>query len=211
MNCDDFRAVYLAGQEGAAERQHLAGCAACQADQPALDGARRLVADSALWEDPDPKLEEQVVALITPDLPTAGKGRRWRGRVVAAAALVAAVLVVVLAWAVVQSPRPDWKVPITGTAQAPGASGVVEGWNSPAGTRVVLTAEGLPQAPSGSVYEFWFSRDSVHVSAGTFKAAGKVELWVGVSRGAFPRLWVTLEAVDEDEAPSGVTVLDTAP
>ena len=102
-------------------------------------------------------------------------------------------------------------VPIPGTAEAPNALGVVEGWNEAAGTRVVLSVAGLAPAPAGSVYEFWFSSDTLHVSAGTFSGSGEMELWAGVSRGAFPRLWVTLEPIDEDEAPSGVTVLDTAP
>ncbi len=89
--------------------------------------------------------------------------------------------------------------------------GVIQGWNESTGTRVVLDIEGLAPAPPGSVYELWFTRDDVHVSAGTFTGPGEVELWVGVSRGAFPRLWVNLEPIVGDESRSGFTVLDTAP
>ena len=215
MNCDQFQAVYLAGQEGPVELKHLAGCSSCQSDQQTLDGARRLLADSPLWEDPGPLLEEQVVGLISTPTPVSEvmEARRWSRRtpVLAAASIAAVLVAVVTIWALSRAPGADWKVPIAGTAEAPTAAGVVEGWNEPAGTRVVLTVEGLAPAPAGSVYEFWFSRDSLHVSAGTFTGPGEVELWVGVSRGAFPRLWVTLESIDEDESPSALTVLDTAP
>lgn len=215
MNCDQFQATYLASQEGPAEMQHLAGCSSCQEHQPTLYGARRLLADSPLWEDPSPLLEEQVIGLISSPAPPSEVTdiRRWFRRTpVLAAASIAAVLVAVVAiWALVRVPGADWKVPIAGTADAPTAAGVVEGWNEAAGTRVVLTVDGLAPAPAGSVYEFWFSRENLHVSAGTFTGPGEVDLWVGVSRGAFPRLWVTLEPIDEDEAPSGLTVLDTAP
>jgi len=58
-------------------------------------------------------------------------------------------------------------------------------------------------------WELWLTSEAVHVSAGTFTAAGDVELWVGVARRDYPRLWVTLEPVDEDESLSGLNVLDT--
>lgn len=213
MKCDDFRAAYLADDMGESHRQHLATCSACQDDQPNLDNARRLLADSVLWEDPDPQLEDRVVSTIaglsgSPETTTVQR-RSWRIPAVAAAIglLVASAAV----WAMARSPGADWKVPIPGTPEAPAAAGVIEGWNEPTGTRLVMTVDGLAAAPEGSVYELWFTRGEVHVSAGTFTGPGQVELWVGVSRGAYPRLWVTLEPIDEDESPSDVTVLDTAP
>lgn len=211
MKCEEFQAAFLSGEEGEAEMRHVAGCATCRSDQVALDGARRLLADAALWEDPDPGLEDRVVGLLArstrrSEEPT--PGRRWRTSLVAALA-AGLVVVGVAVWSLVGTPGADWKVPLPGTAEAPGAIGVVEGWNEPTGTKVVLSVEGLSPAPEGSVYEFWFSQAELHVSAGTFTGPGEVELWVGVSRGAFPRLWVTLEPIDEDETPSGVTVLDT--
>jgi hypothetical protein len=74
---------------------------------------------------------------------------------------------------------------------------------------MLLTVDGLERAPDGYVYEFWLSQGPLHISAGTFTASGEIELWSGVPRAAFPRLWVTLEPLDEDESPSGQTVLDT--
>jgi hypothetical protein len=122
----------------------------------------------------------------------------------------AAALVVAVAWAGLQGQDPDWEVALPGTSEAPLAAGVVQGWNEPGGTRLVLDIEGLPPAPEGSVYEFWFSAGELHISAGTFKAPNEVELWVGVSRSEFPRLWITLEPLDDDESPSGVNLMDTA-
>ena len=74
---------------------------------------------------------------------------------------------------------------------------------------MVVAIEGLNPAPDGFVYEFWLSDGPVHISAGTFHSDGEIELWSGVSRADFPRLWITLEPLDEDESPSGNTVLDT--
>ena len=48
-----------------------------------------------------------------------------------------------------------------------------------------------------------------HVSAGTFREAGRIEAWSGVRRSDFPRIWNTLEPDDGDERLSGVTIADT--
>ncbi len=124
---------------------------------------------------------------------------------------MAAAIVAVAAFALTAGSGPDGEVPLPATGEAPAAAGVVKGWNEAAGTRIVLDIEGLPPAPAGSVYELWFSKDEFHISAGTFSSAGAPELWVGVSRRDFPRLWITLEPLDDDESPSGVTLMDTDP
>ena len=74
---------------------------------------------------------------------------------------------------------------------------------------MLLAVNGLDPAPDGYIYEFWLSDGPRYVSAGTFRAGGVVELWVGVSRRDFPRMWVTLEPIDTDAGPSSATVLDT--
>lgn len=126
------------------------------------------------------------------------------------AGVAAAAIVVAVAWIGLRGPSPDWELAIPGTQDAPLATGVIQGWNETGGTRVVLDVQGLPAAPEGSVYELWFSKDELHISAGTFTEAGEVALWVGVSRGDFPRLWITLEPLDDDESPSGVNLMDTS-
>ncbi len=213
MTCDDFRAAYLSDDLTASHRRHLVACSDCRDDQPALESARRLLADSLLWEETGSQLEERVVGLISgpASLAETPPAQRRSWRIPVAAAVVGLLVASLGVWALVRTPGADWTVPIPGTLEAPTAAGVIQGWNESTGTRVVLDIEGLAPAPPGSVYELWFTRDDVHVSAGTFTGPGEVKLWVGVSRGAFPRLWVTLEPIDGDEAPSGFTVLDTAP
>ena len=169
----------------------------------------RARADAAVWEEPSPELENQVLALIAGNglpAPEAGDGlRRWLRPLAA----VAAVITVVALYAVLRPPSPDWVVAMPGTDLAPQATSTVEGWNTESGTRMLLSVDGLDEAPDGYVYEFWLSQGPLHISAGTFSASGDIELWSGVTRAGFPRLWVTLEPLDEDESPSGQTVLDT--
>lgn len=210
MRCDQARTAYLAGEASLEQMDHLESCAECRAERAALDDTREVLDDEATWAGPPSQLEERVVAIIAGMPATserAGPARRrwWWG----AAAGIAAAIVALAVWALAPDSAPDWEVPIPGTAEAPLATGVVKGWNEDAGTRVLLEVAGLPQAPAGWVYEMWFTRDEVHISAGTFTSADSPELWVGVSRGDFPRLWITLEPLDADESPSGVTVMDT--
>ncbi len=206
MNCDEFRAGYLAGEDSDSSRRHVEGCAACRSRLSDLDAGRAALADPSLWEEPSPDLALQVEALI-------GSNRRSEPRKppgwIRPLAAAAAVLLAVGGYAVLRPPTADWEVVVPGTDLAPRASATVLGWNTSSGTRMVLRTEGLDPAPEGLMYEFWLSRGPVHISAGTFTGGGRIELWTGVARADFPRLWVTLEPIDEDESPSALTVLDT--
>jgi hypothetical protein len=210
MNCEQIRAMYLAGEQDEVTRVHLADCAACRRIRAELEVGRTALTDSSIWEEPSPELEDQVVGLISGSRRRAdvsrGRASRRLWPVAAAAAAIAAVVVV----AGVRSPSPDWVVAMPGTQLAEQASSTVSGWNTDSGTRMILSIDGLERAPEGYVYEFWLSRGPLHISAGTFSAAGDIELWAGVTRADFPRLWVTLEPLDDDESPSQHTVLDTA-
>lgn len=209
MNCDEFRSGWLEGDDDGARRDHLASCAACRARVPDLDTGRALLSDPAMWEEPSPELKTQVRRLIGSDelrRPSSSWWRRWPVRTTAAAAVVLAGVGLYLA---LRSPAPDWEAVVAGTELAPEASAVAKGWNTDEGTRLLLTVEGLEPAPDGFVYEFWLSKGRLHSSAGTFTAGGELELRSGVARSDFPRLWVTLEPLDEDESPTSHTVLDT--
>ncbi len=209
MKCDDARTAYLSGQATSDQMRHLETCAQCGAERTGLEAFRSSLDDPMFWEEPSATVEDRVVDLIGGriDADTAAPlHRRWW----TAAGVAAAVAVALLGtWTVTRTPSADWEVSLPGTAEAPQASGVVRGWNEPEGTRLALEVEDLPDAPTGSVYELWFSEGSRHISSGTFIAADGVELWVGVSRRDFPRLWITLEPLDDDESPSGFTVMDT--
>lgn len=211
MNCDEFRSAVFAGEENVATSRHEQSCPACRAQAADLRAAHESLSDPALWEEPPPELAAQVENLVH----NAARGPRqariaprrswtWVG---IAAAIVAAVAAVAITTA--RDGGPDWDVALPATDLAPNATASVQGWNEPAGTRMVLAVSGLAPAPDGFIYEFWLSDGPIHISAGTFHSPGEIELWSGVTRADFPRLWITLEPIDEDESPSGQTVLDT--
>lgn len=209
MRCDDVRGEYLAGELSEAAGRHLTTCAVCSRQIEALDGVRAELRDPALWQESTPDLEEAVVAAVT----SAGGGRAarsWR-RIATVAAVAAAVVVAGVAWGLTRGDPADWEVPLAATDRSPGAAATVRGWNTSWGTRLAIDLAGLDPAPEGFLYELWFSRDEVHLSAGSFAAGDRVDLAIGVARRDFPRIWITLEPIDADESPSGVTLLDSEP
>ena len=208
MRCDDARAAYLAGEPSRAHTDHLSSCRECLSITGDLETTLRVLEQDAVWEDPDANLEDRVVNLIAGTVPV----RRKKGPRVPW--LVAAAVTVVLLiggglWVTQRPADPDWEVALPGTSEAPAAADVVSGWNEDTGTRLAFAITGLDNAPAGSVYEVWFSRDAVHVSAGTFAAGGEIDMSTGISRKDFPRIWITLEPIDLDEGPSGHTVMDS--
>ncbi len=204
MTCSDWRAAYLSGETATGD--HGRTCASCRTAIPDLDQLRSELADPATWDEPDPAMEDLMVGLIGAGARRRAPSQRWLCGI---AAVVVAAALVTGGWLALRASPPDWEIALPGTAAAPGADGIARGWNTEAGTRVVLDVDGLPPAPEGYVYELWFSRGPVHVSGGTFKEPANADLTIGVSRADFPRVWVTLEAIDEDESLSGETVLDT--
>lgn len=209
MRCDECCATLLAGETDERVVAHLAGCSDCRADQGEIERTRLLLADQSIWEEPPSDLVDRVVDTVAGSGPgrpaTRTRPRPW-GRVLSAAAVF---LVAVGSFALLRADSPDWEVALPGTELAPLASGSVKGWNTESGTRMLLEVDGLPRAPDGFFYEFWLSEGPVHISAGTFSSAEQVELFAAVKRADFPRLWVTLEPIDEDESPTRETVLDT--
>jgi hypothetical protein len=211
MNCDEFRARRLSGEDGGDLDAHLAECPSCRGIRSELDRSRSALGDSSVWAEPPPELADRVVGLVT-GTRIEGGGAPRRGRRVLAAVAAAAVVLIVAAGVfgvLGRGAPPDWEIALPATELAPGASSSVAGWNTDSGTRMVLTVDGLDPAPAGYVYELWLSKGSVHVSAGTFARDGEIEVWTGVTRADFPRLWVTLEPLDGDAGPSWQTVLDT--
>ncbi|MDH3308248.1 MAG: anti-sigma factor [Acidimicrobiia bacterium] len=176
-----------------------------------LDGVH--LGDEALWVQPSRELEHTIMDTVEAELPQVASvsllsdqpadGRSWW--IPAAVAAVAIVLLAVLA---LRPASPDWEVSLGATAEAPGVTAAVLGWNEASGTRLELDIAGLDRAPTGFVYELWFSEGPIHISAGTFQEPRDVTLWVGVSRADYPRLWITLEPIDEDPGP-GINLLDT--
>ena len=207
MRCEDSRAAYLSDEAGREHLDHLASCAECLEAADDLKSMRATLGDEALWEQASPDLEDRLVTLISgaPGTEPARRRAMWWS---AAAAVVVAIVVAGLAVAL-RSPNPDWEVAVPGTFAAPTAEGTVKGWNEDGGTRLQFDITGLDPAPDGSVYEVWFTRGAVHISAGTFSGSGKIDMWTGISRRDYPRIWITLEPIDRHTGPSAVTVMDT--
>lgn len=188
--------------------EYIPGDAELRAARAALDDV--LIAggvsldEAALWIDPGESVEEEILGAMG----TRAADRRRRRLLVSAAAVAASVIVLAAGLVMTRSAGPDWEIPLFATQEAPGASGVAKGWLEPSGTRVELEITGLAPAPDGSFYELWFSDGPVHVSAGTFLETTDLTLWTGVSRRDFPRVWITLEPIDDDPGP-GSNVLDS--
>ncbi|HEY5578499.1 MAG TPA: anti-sigma factor [Acidimicrobiia bacterium] len=209
MRCEEFRGAYLAGHTQPEHEAHLRACQECRSSLPRLDELLASLADTGLWEEPPSGLEERVIATIAGQTPGAS-GRRWNHRwlVGAAAGLAVVGTLALLTWAL-DPGRPDWELALAGTEESPSARATVTGWNTESGLRMELHATDLAAAPAGFYYELWLSSLDRLVSAGTFRYGEEVVLWAGITRADAPRLWVTLEPVDGEPSPSGVTVLDS--
>ena len=166
------------------------------------------LSDPALWA--EPSATASVPPPVANDSPHDAPSTRARWLIPAMAALAALVVGVAIGWGLgaSRSEAPaDWEVALVPTGEAPGASAVVHGWNTTGGTRLVVDVAGLEPAPDGFVYELWFSNRDRHISAGTFTDATDLEMLVGIRRGDFPRVWITLEPLDADPGPAR-TILD---
>ena len=227
MICSEYLAGRLSGDDGPELAAHRTVCAACSAGDAELALVRGLLADPDTWAEPDPGLEDRVMAAVTAAeepaeaVPAPGSGdvtspppvlrvaeatarKRWTWLGWAAVVIVATGVAVT----VLRANQPDWEVTLVGTGPTPEASATVVGWATDAGTRMRLDAVDLPPAPEGYVYELWMSSDDIHLSAGSFRAGDTVDLWTGVRRADFPHIWVTLEPIDSDASANGEAVLD---
>lgn len=164
--------------------------------------------DPGLWLQPERGLSGQMLSEAeAPAVAAKQRLPRW-APLLAIAAVVVAVLGVT--WFAVRD-QPDWSVDLGPTEAYPAAAATIDGWNVGTGTRMLLTMEGVEPAPEGFFYEMWMSEGPVHISAGTFTETDAIELRAAVPRRDYPRLWVTLEPIDDDESPTRVVVIDTGP
>ncbi|HSF84243.1 MAG TPA: anti-sigma factor [Acidimicrobiia bacterium] len=162
--------------------------------------------DPALWLEPVAALSHDLVSAQAPP-PARRRMPRWAPWLAAAAVIVAVLGVTLLT----VPNQPDWTVELGATEAYPTAAATIDGWNEGSGTRMLLTMEGVDPAPAGFFYEMWMSEGPVHISAGTFSEIADIELRAAVARRDYPRLWVTLEPIDDDESPTRVVVIDTGP
>lgn len=196
-----------------------------------------LLAEPAMWDEPEPSGADAVVAAIfaeratqssdAPGEPTdpvaheasnskpvveIGAYRRRFVPVMAAAAAVVVLLAGALIIAAVDGDDDDGVViALAATELAPGASAEADVADTPLGTRILLDLSGLPPAADGTYYEAWLRQSpEVGVSAGTFHMRGgdgEIELWAGVSLADYPLITVTVQEEGGGAASSGVVVL----
>jgi hypothetical protein len=200
MATDDDRVAELAGDEGDLD----------PIERAQLEELRVLLADPAVWAEPDPELEDIVVSAIaaearTPQaprnvVPLARKKRRpWLYALAGAAAAAVIALVAVLAFRDTGSTAEQFSIALQ--------SGKAEFTKTDSGWRIYLEGADLPRLDNGRFYEAWLKKGDLLVPVGTFNEGSQVTLWAGVSPKEFTMFTVTREAADGNQASSGDRVL----
>jgi hypothetical protein len=211
MTTDDDRIAYLAGEgPGPLDEE----------ERHELDELRRILSEPALWSDPDPDLEDSIVAAVAAE--AAGTGPRARpdhrsarsrwARPAALFGAAAAVATLVVATAVVRSEGDRSSdllaARLEPTGLLPDAAGEATLRRSDSGWRIELDASGLPRLDDGRFYQAWLEDDDGNlVAVGSFNEGQDVVLWAGVSPRTHQRLTITEERADGDAASSGREVL----
>ena len=198
MTTDDDRISYLAGEpDGAVDEPD---------ERARLDDLRRLLAEPAMWDEPPPGLEGDVVSVVSP-----ATGRP-RSAAVAPAPARSADVARHRRWArplpVAAAVDEPLAMDVRATQRYPDAAGTARFTETTSGWRIELDVGGLPRRDDGEFYEAWLKDDDdVLVSIGTFNDGRDVVLWAGVSPISFRTLTITEEVADGDPTSSGRRVL----
>jgi hypothetical protein len=197
-----------------------------------LDELRTLLESPATWDEPDPGLEDRVVAAIATEAQRATAGdqapqpqaaaqrpkariwSRWRARrpavafggFASAAAAIAVALVIALGS---NSATPlQFAMVVSGTSLAPGAHGNATLTKTESGWRIELSATGLPHLANGRYYQAWLKNPAgILVPVGTFNDAKNVTLWSGAPVTQFRAFSVTEQLANGNPVSSGRRVL----
>jgi Anti-sigma-K factor rskA len=220
---DDDRIAYLSGEDAESLSPE---------ERADLDELRALLRTPAAWADPDPGLEDRVVAAIAAEAAAKGQSAgdssalesagavparrlRWRPNWwrpaygFGAAALAAAAAVVIAVSVGSSGPQPlHFAMVLNGTALSPGAHGNASLTKTTAGWRIELNATGLPRLADGRYYQAWLKNaKGVLVPVGTFNKPDHITLWSGAPVTSFPTLTVTVQQANGNPASSGKRVL----
>jgi Anti-sigma-K factor rskA, C-terminal len=215
MDRDDERIAYLAGEPV----ESLPA-----ADRAELDELRALLSSPEMWEEPDPRLEHDVVAAIEqeaaarPRAPAPRSERResplrriLRPPVIGFAAIAAAAAAVVVIAVTTGSNGPvplHYAMVVEGTPLAPDAHGSATLTKMESGWQIKLSATGLPHLANGRYYQAWLKNAAgILVPVGTFNDALNVTLWSGVPVTQYRTLTVTQQQAGGSPASSGRRVL----
>ena len=177
-------------------------------DMALLDEFEALLADPTMWAQPDPDLEDQIVAAVAAE--TAGSAthsyfvyrrpsrvRRWASIAGAAAVGAAAATLITVALTRDTESSPDATVAMAGTELSPGIAGEARLTTVSSGVKIELRLPGLPRRDGGEFYQVWLKNcdGSQLVPAGSFHELDAAVAWAGVSPDDFPLITVTREVV----------------
>lgn len=174
--------------ERALFERHLAECADCRDEVDSLRSAAASLADATAVA-PPAHLRAEVLDAITkvrplPPLPRQqhdradGRGRRFRGLLVAAAAVAVVGTGVVVSQPWDDEPSTFDRVVAASdvdTSSVPMDGGNVTVYRSESVGRAALKTDDMPAAPEGKVYELWLQVDGEMVPAGLLDASGDQE------------------------------------
>ena len=219
---DDDRIAYLAGD--AVESLNAQ-------DRAQLDELRDLLRTPATWIEPDPGLEDRVLAAVTEEARAAPaapgeraeppRPRRTRLRLGTifrrpaiafgglASAVAAVLIVIVIATGGSSSPKPlHFAMVVSGTPLAAAAHGSASLTKTGSGWRIELSVRGLPHIENGRYYQAWLKNAAgILVPVGTFNDPTRVTLWSGVPVTKFRTLIVTLQRANGNQTFSGKSFL----
>jgi hypothetical protein len=218
---DEQRINYLAGEDG--------GSLAAE-DRVELDQLRAMLAEPSTWAEPDPALEDRVVAAIiegsgagaasagalasSGPAPRSARRRRrlslprWQIYSLAGVAAAAVAAIVIALSVSGGSPPQQFAMVVTGTNLAPGVHGSATLTKTNSGWRIELAAGGLPTLQNGRYYQAWLKNAAgTLVPVGTFNNAANVTLWSGAPVTRFRTLTVTRQLANGDPRSSGQKVL----
>lgn len=198
--------------ERAQFERHLAECADCRAEVDSLRGAAASLADATAVT-PPPQLRADVLSAITkvrplPPLPRqhaeSGRGRRFRGLLVAAAA------VAVVGTGVVVNQSSDDLTPVDrviAASDADQASVKINGgeatvYRSESLGKAALVTEDLPGVPDGKVYELWLQIDGEMVPAGLLDASGDLQFLLAGDASDATAAGITVEPDGGSKQPT---------
>jgi len=192
---------------------HLEGCPECRNELESIRRTHEILRKEAATV-PPLELKDRVLSQATGEISERSRSR-WRLLVPAAAALlVVAVLGVGLLWATLGDSSAG--LPLTATALAPGASGVVRGEPAGENIRIELEVRGLPELGEDEYYEMWYYTEEEdgggRISCGAFRTAPEGQTTVNfptpLNAREYPEIEVTREPDDGDPASSGEAVLE---
>lgn len=217
----------ISSEEERAYRAHLATCVTCRLKLAEIRETLELLPLTLPPAPVPPDLKARVVSAVRREVSASARSqeakRRWA---LPLSAGVAAIALVVGAYSLLQvsglqerftgfeqAAPVERRVTLTGTPEAPAASGRVMVARVGGGTRITLQAQGLPPLRPGEAYQLWLIKDGIRTNGGVFvvDATGKggVATWLP-DPVEFDALGITREPDALGQEPRGTKVMGSA-